>query len=86
MEMNGGTALKGRHLNSLGRQPQVDAYPIIPSPEGAAFDGTTNVAPSGLRLVWRTRYLGLAPQAIQISPLQGGFPSLSEQLGEVHGS
>jgi hypothetical protein len=84
--MNDRTALKGRHLNSLGRQPQVEAYPEIPSPEGAALDTASNVGPSGLRSVWGARYLGLTPQAIQMPPLQGGFPSLSEQLGEVHGS
>jgi len=84
--MNDRTALKGRNLNSLGRQPQVEAYPEIPSPEGAALHAASNVGPSGLRSVWDARYLGLTPQAIQIPPILGGFPSLSEQLGGMRGS
>src|SRR6185295_17601134 len=64
-------APKGHNLNSLGRQPQVEERRKIPSPVGAAFCEMQHAAPSGLELVGGSQYLGLAPQAIQITPLQG---------------
>ena len=77
-------ALKGRHLNSLGREPQVSGPKTTPSPEGATLNAAMGVAPSGLEWISGFPYLGLTPQAIQISPLQGDPPSLpkSEKNGE----
>ncbi len=74
-----GTALKGRNLNSLGLQPQVGNVKKSPSPEGAALHGAMGVALSGLGWILGARYLGLKPQAIQISPLQGGWGTGSER-------
>jgi HlyD family secretion protein len=50
-------ALKGRHLNSLGFQPQ-------------AASAAERHTPNDL-MEWRRPRLGLKPQAIQMSPLQG---------------
>jgi len=74
-----GTALEGRHLNSLGFQPQVGSVKKSPSPEGAALNGAMGVALSGLEGIgWWARYLGLKPQAIQMPPLRGGWGRGSE--------
>ena len=69
------SALKGRHLNSLGFQPQVGDSPEKTSPEGAAPIGALGVTPSGFRLFSGPAHLGLKPQAIQMPPLRGGTRS-----------
>ena len=65
-------APKGQNLNSPGRQPRVMVIHKSPeSPEGAT-DPTRDILPPlrGFGKFLFSSYLGLAPQAIQISPLR----------------
>ncbi len=66
-------ALEGRHLNSLGLQPQVSRPQDLLSPEGAT-PGKADRPPS----------LGLTPQASQMPPLQGGVLRIpTEEIDEI---
>jgi hypothetical protein len=67
------SALEGRHLNSLGLQPQVSEPRDLLSPEGATPSPRSVPPLSGLGEADRPPSLGLTPQAIQMPPLQGGF-------------
>jgi len=62
-------APEGRHLNSLGREPQ-DRPPIqSQSPEGATLDGAVSVAPSGLMNSWESDLPGAhAPGYSNVAP------------------
>jgi hypothetical protein len=66
-------APKGRNLNSPGRKPRVGVvHRISESPEGATHRPWNILPPlRGWVGVLFFSYLGLAPQAIQISPLRG---------------
>jgi prevent-host-death family protein len=67
-------APKGRNLNSLGRQPQVgeSIIPIKPGRGDTSPPSSIGMPPlSGLGEIGPLVPLGLAPQAIQITPLRG---------------
>ena len=70
-----GFALEGRHLNSLGFQPQVGSPTPLPiRPEGRDPNVlnrrlvSERHRPLGAGKEWGTAYLGLKPQAIQMPP------------------
>ena len=73
------TALKGRHLNSLGLQPQVGMPKISLNPEGVACPRQTG-HPFRVGEVSGPPDLGLKPQAIQMPPFQGGFRAVHPRI------
>jgi hypothetical protein len=73
-------APQGRHLNSLGLQPQVDDPQNLLSPEGATLSSRSMPPLPELGETDRLPSLGLKPQAIQMPPLQGGISRTSTRI------
>ena len=65
-----GSAPKARQIFSLGREPQETGYRIESSRE-AATDNERVCRPFRARLHWAFLFLGLTPQAMNLSPLRG---------------
>ncbi len=75
------SAPQGRHLNSLGLQPQVDDPQIFLNPEGVTSSPRPRPALPGLGGDDGLPALGLKPQAIQMPPLQGGdLPAATQEI------